>query len=241
MSPYLFIIYFSCQMHCLTPSPSPFLELLHSTRSFSSRSPPRDEKDYFQVTDELSQENSHFSLSEALVAVIEQYKATRLEQQFIEEQFPPPSPLSPIPHGYTPLSSSPFFTPTDSSYLSSWGSMSSIATNSEGMHCKGWHVFDLLTSPPDLSDGRGTTGMTQVSLLELMQSQSCDHSAESTAQKLLQHIAGHMTGGMKDISQLVRNPKMSVKTLKLGVFYPLTYFFAVSETAHRLSHLLTNR
>ena len=29
-------------------------------------------KDYFQLTDELSEENYHFSLSEALIAVVEQ-------------------------------------------------------------------------------------------------------------------------------------------------------------------------
>ena len=33
---------------------------------------PWDEKDYFQVTDELAKENSHFTLSEALLAIIEQ-------------------------------------------------------------------------------------------------------------------------------------------------------------------------
>ena len=31
-----------------------------------------EEKDYFQVTDELAKENSHFAISEALLAVIEQ-------------------------------------------------------------------------------------------------------------------------------------------------------------------------
>ena len=30
------------------------------------------QKDYFQVTDELSRENSHFSLSEAMLTVVEQ-------------------------------------------------------------------------------------------------------------------------------------------------------------------------
>ena len=36
------------------------------------------QKDYFQVTDELSRENSHFSLSEALLTVVEQvYNNTR--------------------------------------------------------------------------------------------------------------------------------------------------------------------
>lgn len=31
-------------------------------------------KDYFQLTDELSEENYHFSLSEALIAVVEQVR-----------------------------------------------------------------------------------------------------------------------------------------------------------------------
>ena len=34
------------------------------------------QKDYFQVTDELSRENSHFSLSEALLTVVEQVGRT---------------------------------------------------------------------------------------------------------------------------------------------------------------------
>ena len=34
--------------------------------------PVAEEKDYFTVTDELSKENSHFALSEALLVVIEQ-------------------------------------------------------------------------------------------------------------------------------------------------------------------------
>lgn len=33
---------------------------------------PASDKDYFQVSDELSKENSHFALSEALLSVIEQ-------------------------------------------------------------------------------------------------------------------------------------------------------------------------
>lgn len=56
----------------------------------------------------------------------------------------------------------------------------------------------------DTMEKCGSRGMTRVSLLELMQSQSCDHSAESTAQKLLQHMAGCMTGCRKDASQMVR-------------------------------------
>ncbi len=46
--------------------------------------------------------------------------------------------------------------------------------------------------------------MTRVSLLELMQSRSCDHSAESTAQRLLQHMSHIMAGSIKDMSHLVR-------------------------------------
>ena len=38
----------------------------------STLSQIQDEKDYFQVTDELAKENSHFALSEALLAVVEQ-------------------------------------------------------------------------------------------------------------------------------------------------------------------------
>lgn len=36
-------------------------------------------KDYFQVTDELSKENSHFALSEALLAVVEQVSCMHME------------------------------------------------------------------------------------------------------------------------------------------------------------------
>ncbi len=113
----------------------------------------RDEKDYFQVTDELSQENAHFSLSEALLAVIEQYKATCAEQLLLEDFFPPPSlshstlvpsyPTPPPSHcptssttppGHSPLSQSPS-TPHNAdsaAYLTSWPSISSIATNEGG-------------------------------------------------------------------------------------------------------------
>lgn len=119
-------------------SPSLFAaEMTGNSRSFTRSPQPRDEKDYFQVTDELSQEHSHFNLSEALLAVIEQYKATRLEQQLLEDQYPLPStPLAATPTGYMPAGftpPSPYSTPDSSSYLSSWASMSSIATNPEGL------------------------------------------------------------------------------------------------------------
>lgn len=125
----------------LPPSPPLPPSEYRSSKSVSVQSspPPQDEKDYFQVTDELSRENSHFSLSEALLAVIEQYKATYLEQQLLEEQLSPPpasptSTLTPTPSlGYTPLSYSPStLGARDTPFLSSWGSMSSIATNPDG-------------------------------------------------------------------------------------------------------------
>lgn len=39
---------------------------------------PHDEKDYFQVTDELAKENSHFAMSEALLAVVEQVRLRKV-------------------------------------------------------------------------------------------------------------------------------------------------------------------
>lgn len=72
---------------CLSFSPFPPTSSPHSTLSshpallFSSSTdftspevhlPMAEEKDYFTVTDELSRENSHFALSEALLVVIEQ-------------------------------------------------------------------------------------------------------------------------------------------------------------------------
>ena len=116
------------------------------------------------MTDELSQENAHFGLSEALLVVIEQYKATRLEQQVMEEQFPPPS--SPAPVGsqtFSSASSSPYSvpsTPVDAPYLSSWGSLSSIATNPDGMWCTLvlMVTFDPPISPPPYAHTRYARG-----------------------------------------------------------------------------------
>ena len=104
------------------------IEVLRPSKSFSALS--SDEKDYFQVTDELSQENTHFSLSEALLVVIEQYKASLLDQHHgMEELSLCPSTAitsSSLPYSY-PLPDSP-----STGYLSSWSSTSSIATN-DGM------------------------------------------------------------------------------------------------------------
>lgn len=164
-------------------------EVLRPSKSFSAHNLLQDTKDYFQVTDELAQENSHLRLSEALLAVIEQYKATCLEQRVYEEQLVLSSSLPLL--GSSPLSTPPpppqfSSSPSTPGELSSWSSMSSIATTTD-----------------ELVDGRVPRSMTRVSLLELMQSRSCDRSAESTAQKLLQFMAGHMSNNQKkDMSQL---------------------------------------
>ena len=118
-----------------------------SPNSLYSGSPPRSEKDYFQVTDELSQENSHFSLSEALLAVMEQYKANCLEKERLVEVIHqnPPSPLLPAPSSSPSCSSPPCLlhvsnspprwkrpSPSSLSSLSLWPSMASIATTTAG-------------------------------------------------------------------------------------------------------------
>lgn len=120
----------------------------------SGGSPPRDEKDYFQVTDELSQENAHFRISEALLAVMEQYKANRLEQEMEQppqqplsptSSMPPPSSVFPVSSSLLPLSTSSSLISSSppprwqrnspsfpSGWLSSWSSMSSVATTDGG-------------------------------------------------------------------------------------------------------------
>ena len=56
------------------PPPFPLSEvkLSRTIKSSTLSHQVPSEKDYFQVTDELSKENSHFALSDALLAVIEQ-------------------------------------------------------------------------------------------------------------------------------------------------------------------------
>ena len=120
----------------MTGLPLPSAEVLRPSKSFSAHNLLQDTKDYFQVTDELAQENSHLRLSEALLAVIEQYKATCLEQRVCEEQLAlssslpllASSPLSTPPPPPPQFSSSPS-TPGE---LSSWSSMNSIATTTDG-------------------------------------------------------------------------------------------------------------
>lgn len=58
----------------LAPPPFPLSEvkLSRTIKSSTLSHQVPSEKDYFQVTDELSKENSHFALSDALLAVIEQ-------------------------------------------------------------------------------------------------------------------------------------------------------------------------
>lgn len=122
--------------------------MTRSSKSLSGRAAsPQDEKDYFQVTDELAQENSHFSISEALLAVIEQYKATSLEQELLDDQPFSPSILLSPPSG-APLTSN---SPATPSFLSSWGSMSSVATNDGKSLTISWPtVSSPLPLPPSL-------------------------------------------------------------------------------------------
>ncbi len=196
----------------------PHTEVFRYRKSLPSQSPPRDEKDYFQVTDELALENSHFTLSEALLSVIEQYKASSWEEQQVA---PPPlleeggeeestdvissTPVSTTPSSYFPSPPSPFSSlpGSSSSYLSSWGSVSSIATN-DGMELMLGGVGSLChVTVSNYADSLERRSLSRVSLLELMHSQSCDRSAESTARNLLQHMAGHMTTNIGNMSQLV--------------------------------------
>ena len=54
------------------PPPSPLSLSPPELRSLTASS--QEEKDYFQVTDDLAKENSHFALSEALLTVVEQVR-----------------------------------------------------------------------------------------------------------------------------------------------------------------------
>lgn len=64
--------------------------------------------------------------------------------------------------------------------------------------------------PPDyLSSDISPRRVSRLSLLQLMQSPAGDNSAESTAQKLLKHVAGQLTGHVGDhlsVSQIVSLP-----------------------------------
>ena len=59
---------------------------LRSQKSGTLPSLLPDTKDYFQVTDELSKENSHFALSEALLSVIEQVSVCTVSLLFCYSQ-----------------------------------------------------------------------------------------------------------------------------------------------------------
>jgi run domain Beclin-1 interacting cysteine-rich containing protein len=133
------------------------------------------QKDYFQVTDELSRENSHFSLSEALITIVEQYKAntTEARQETLrgerdQQATPPPDPMDAAPNSDLYTTSPP---------PRSWGSLSSIATEDSV------DEFSLQKSTP------------KISLVDLMRNAgSAVQSAESTAQRLLQFIAAQYSG-----------------------------------------------
>jgi len=129
---------------------------MSSTRSVASATPTHhEEKDYFKVTDELSQENAHFAISEAMLTVLELYRSNLLERSRLRGFVPPDVPIScssPVPISQTPGSSPYNATPHSSPNLpassavsvmrspsrgekpslgpelSSWSSMSSIAT-----------------------------------------------------------------------------------------------------------------
>lgn len=131
--------------------------MLRSSKSFSAHSPPQDEKDYFQVTDELSQENAHLSMSEALLAVIEHYKATCLEQTLLQDQVPSSPQLNSSLPGNSSLFSRSPSTPGESASLSSWGSMSSVATLDGMSHV---HVANMVLAHAVVCRFHGWAGLT---------------------------------------------------------------------------------
>lgn len=65
--------------------------------------------------------------------------------------------------------------------------------------------LDVLPDSPEVSSPHHHPALAppRISLLELMQSDAGDNSAESTAQHLLQHVAGQLTGSMVNLSQTV--------------------------------------
>ncbi|XP_064394629.1 protein associated with UVRAG as autophagy enhancer-like [Halichondria panicea] len=173
----------------------------HSTRPLKSGTlPPSvpDTKDYFQVTDELSKENSHFALSEALLSVIEQYKANCMEQSDEDCTSPPSSPVISSnpwklsPGGLTPTGGRHYLEESMEASYQSPPVGSPMGPVFSSVRSQGVDVGGTLPRKP-----------RKLSLLELMQSPSWDNSAESTAQKLLRHMTGHMTGIELDDTQVV--------------------------------------
>ena len=74
-----------------SPSPvSPTSVLVSPSSSSSAAFLHSEEKDYFQVTDELAKENAHFRLSEAFLSIVERYHSNSCEQA-LEEMSPPPA------------------------------------------------------------------------------------------------------------------------------------------------------
>ena len=147
---------------------------MSSTSSGAAATPThRMEKDYFKVTDELSQENAHFAVSEAMLTVLELYRSNTLERTRLRSLLPQvsrspevpascsfPLPIAHVPGISSPNSATPHLSPnlpvpsplpfTMSSplrgekpspgpELSSWSSMSSIATTEgEWVLVDGW-------------------------------------------------------------------------------------------------------
>ena len=67
----MYMCIFPCATHTHTNT-HPEVRSHHAVKSSTFPAQLQDEKDYFQVTDQLGKENSHFALSEALLAVVEQ-------------------------------------------------------------------------------------------------------------------------------------------------------------------------
>ncbi len=88
-----------------------------------------------------------------------------------------------------------------------------------------------LSPLPELSESMTPRRVHRVSLLELMQSPAGDNSAESTAQRFLQHVARHLTGNygeelsvtqtvsthLPSLSVLISLPNMLAARVKLFV------------------------
>ena len=93
------------------------------------------------MTDQLARENAHFGLSEALLSIIEQYRANLCEQALEET-----NPLNPLPSTFegegeggedmadyhTPLTQSDAHEGVGGVYGTSWGSEGSTSSLTNG-------------------------------------------------------------------------------------------------------------
>ncbi|XP_003383267.1 PREDICTED: run domain Beclin-1-interacting and cysteine-rich domain-containing protein-like [Amphimedon queenslandica] len=165
-------------------------------------------KDTFQLQDELSKENYHFVLSEALISVIEEYKSLLREQAYDEHLALVASPdrdsvdLASAPstpsHPNPPPSPFPYRT-TSFPYLSRTDTPTSPTVPSS-------------PTPPSPVPSR------DVSLLRLVDSQMMTNTAESTAHGLLQYIS-RVLGGASSVEfrvpeQIVQLPSDFIASIK---------------------------